>query len=382
VALKQIQVRHAGNRDSRSRFLREAEITGRLEHPGIVPVYGLGRHADGGLYYVMRFIEGRSLQQAINQFHGHQKSDEGSIEGRLELRQLLGRFVDACNAIAYAHSRGVLHRDVKPDNIMLGEYGETLVVDWGLAKAGGRSEWASGSAPELIQPSTGSDLGVTQAGSVLGTPRFMSPEQAAGDLDRLGPASDVYSLGVTLYCLLTGDTPFDGVDVATVLAKVQRGEFQRPRQANCEVPTGLETICLKAMALSSEDRYPSALALANAIERWLADEPLSVYQDQIVTISSDGRFTSISPSFEARFGWARGEWLGKPFAGMIHPDDLPLCMRLFQGALQGETPPVFKTRVLTKCGQYLTEEISVILQALEGKVVGVMALVRAVSSPE
>src|SRR5262249_14957290 len=133
VALKEIRPQHADREDSRARFLFEAEVTGQLEHPGVVPVYGLGCHPDGRPYYAMRFIKGHSLKEAIKCFHQWPSGRREDGPRTLELRQLLRRFVDVCNAVAYAHSRGVLHRDLKPDNIMLGAYGETLVVDWGLA---------------------------------------------------------------------------------------------------------------------------------------------------------------------------------------------------------------------------------------------------------
>ena len=132
-----------------SRFLLEAEITGGLEHPGIVPVYGLGQYADGRPYYAMRFIKGDSLKEAIERFHQADIPSRDPGERTLELRQLLGRFIDVCNAIAYAHSRGVLHRDLKPGNIMLGKFGETLVVDWGLAKVVGRQEEGTASEKRL-----------------------------------------------------------------------------------------------------------------------------------------------------------------------------------------------------------------------------------------
>ena len=140
VALKEIRGEHADNKDSRGRFVLEAEITGGLEHPGIVPVYGLGQYADGRPYYAMRFIQGDSLKEAISAFHSEQNANASDSERSLQLRKLLGRFIDVCQAIGYAHSRGVLHRDLKPGNIMLGKYGETLVVDWGLAKVKGREE--------------------------------------------------------------------------------------------------------------------------------------------------------------------------------------------------------------------------------------------------
>jgi formylglycine-generating enzyme required for sulfatase activity/tRNA A-37 threonylcarbamoyl transferase component Bud32 len=276
VALKEIQERHAAEPANRSRFLLEAEVTGGLEHPGIVPVYGLGQYADGRPFYAMRLIKGDSLKEAIEQFH---RTKQGLPPGErtLGLRKLLGRFLDVCNAIAYAHSRGVLHRDLKPGNIMVGKYGETLVVDWGLAKVLGRTDLESSEG--LLPTSASGDSALTQAGTAVGTPAYMSPEQAAGKLDQLGPASDVYNLGATLYCLLTGRAPFREGEVAEVLRKVQRGDWVRPRALNREIAPALEAVCLKAMALKPQDRYPSPRALADDIEHWLADEPVTAYRE-------------------------------------------------------------------------------------------------------
>jgi len=177
VALKQIQERHADHFENRARFLLEAEITGTLEHPGIVPIYGLGRDANGRPFYAMRFIRGESLKEAIARFHSGEAAGRDPGERAVELRQLLGRLVTVCQTVAYAHNRGVLHRDLKPSNIMLGQYGETLIVDWGLAKVmDGSAETASGE-PALFTLSA-SDSGLTQAGSTLGTPAYSSPEQA------------------------------------------------------------------------------------------------------------------------------------------------------------------------------------------------------------
>jgi len=281
VALKEIQNRYADDPSSRNRFLQEAEITGGLEHPGIVPVYGLGTYADGRPYYAMRFIRGDSLKDALNQFHQAEVPGRGPGERTLALRALLRRFVDVCNAVAYAHARGVLHRDLKPGNVMLGKYGETLVVDWGLAKAGVAAEGVTGAAESLLKPASGDNSSRTQMGQVLGTPQFMAPEQAAGRLDELGPSSDVYSLGATLYCLLTGKAPFEGPDVGIILQRVQSGRFPAPRVVKRQVPPGLEAICLKAMALKSQDRYSSPRALADDIEHWLADEPVAAYHEPL-----------------------------------------------------------------------------------------------------
>jgi serine/threonine-protein kinase len=292
VALKEIQDQHADAPEARARFSMEAEITGRLEHPGIVPVYGLGVYANGRPFYVMRLIKGDSLKEAADHFHRTEiGASKRAYEG-FEFRQLLGRYIDVCNAIEYAHSRGVLHRDLKPGNIMLGAYRETLVVDWGLAKVIGRAEGRRSAEESTLAPSSGGSSTPTVVGSALGTPAFMSPEQAAGRWDELGPGADVYSLGATLYFLLTGQAPFQSdssdADLGGLLRKVQRGEFPHPRALNNTIPAALEAICLQAMANRPADRYSSASALANDVERWLADEPVAAFTE--TALARAGRF--------------------------------------------------------------------------------------------
>jgi serine/threonine-protein kinase len=281
VALKQILDHHADDPTSRQRFLVEAEITGGLEHPGIVPVYGLGTYGDGRPYYAMRFIRGDSLKEAIEHFHADNALKDDPGRRSLELRKLLRRFMDVCDAIHYAHSRGVLHRDIKPGNIIVGKHGETLVVDWGLAKPLGRVEQESEAGERTLMPPSASGSAETLPGSALGTPAFMSPEQACGDLQRLGPRSDVYSLGATLYCLLTGKPPIVGSDVGAVLGAVQRGDVRPPRQLDPAIDRPLEAICLRAMALKPDDRYATPRALAEDVERWMADEPVSAYRERL-----------------------------------------------------------------------------------------------------
>ena len=317
VALKEIKPQFAMDVDCRNRFTLEAEVTGGLEHPGIVPVYGLGQYSDGRPYYAMRFIRGDSLKEAIEQFHARPRAQIISLAtapdnvndptligtkptiaavsstepaprlvsretfAAVEFRKLLGRFIDVCQAIEYAHSRGVLHRDLKPGNIMLGKYGETLVVDWGLAKVAGKEDRFANVDEATLVPSSGSSIENTADGSVIGTPAYMSPEQAAGRLEQLGPATDVYSLGATLYHVLTGRSPFSKLPLPELLKRVQRGDFPHPCELNSSLPKPLEAICLKAMSLRQCDRYTSTAALAADIERYLADEPVSAHAEPL-----------------------------------------------------------------------------------------------------
>ncbi len=279
VAFKEIQDRVADSSEHRQMFVREAEITGRLEHPGIVPIYGLGQYADGRPFYAMRFIKGDSLDEAITRFHAADQTKRDPGERSLALRELLGRFLDVCNAISYAHSRGVLHRDLKPGNIMLGEYGETLVVDWGMSKSLDRDEDSPSGIDTLVPFESGS--APTAQGSVKGTPQYMSPEQAEGRIDELGPATDVYALGATLYAVLTGQPPFPRDDIGKIMSAVKEGRFKKPREVKPNVPRALESICLRAMAVQPVNRYTTVTAMADDVKHWLGDEPVLAHRESL-----------------------------------------------------------------------------------------------------
>ena len=279
VALKEIRKSYAHDKTARDRFCLEACITGGLEHPGVVPVYGFGKNEDGTPYFAMRFIRGETFKDAILDYHSLGNDDP--TQRRLDFRMLLGRLVDASYAIAYAHNRGVLHRDIKPSNIMLGKFGETLVVDWGLAKKIGRDEKYVDDDDSLVLNS--SAVSGTLDGSTVGTPTFMSPEQAAGKLEEMKPASDIYSLGSTLYFLLTGKTAFTGSSAGEVVAQVRENDFLPPRERFRSVPPALNSICVKAMSTRPVDRYETALAFAADIESWLADESVKAHHDSLVT---------------------------------------------------------------------------------------------------
>lgn len=286
VALKELRPERTGNPAIWARFLEEARVTGQLEHPGIVPVYELSKQGDErNPFYTMRFVRGRTLTEAVRAYH---KKRQENLVGPLDLQFLLSSFIGICNAIAYAHSRGVIHRDLKGQNVVLGDFGEVMVLDWGLAKVIGQGDKP---IPEGELPGVkpfGHDP--TMQGQVLGTPGYMPPEQAGGQLERVNERSDVYGLGAILYDILTNRPPFVGENTNDVLHRVIHENPVPPRQANPQAPAALEAICLKSIAKQPENRYASPSELADDIKRFLADEPVSVYREPLsIRITRWGR---------------------------------------------------------------------------------------------
>ena len=275
VALKELRPERADNPVVWARFLREAQVTGQLEHPGIVPIYEVGRRPeDQQPFYTMRFVRGRTLAEAVAAYHLRQARGEA---GPLELRELLLNFVGVCNAAAYAHSRGVLHRDLKPQNVVLGDYGEVIVLDWGLAKLIGEADEEAVPLPAAAVK----DVEATMPGQVLGTPAYMAPEQAEGRLDLLDARTDVYGLGAILYVILTGSPPFTGDETEGVLRRVVHELPARPRSLAPAAPPALEAVCLKALDKKPANRYGTAKELAAEVQRWLADEPVEAYREPL-----------------------------------------------------------------------------------------------------
>ena len=287
VALKEIRPRYASSPEMRARFHRETRVTARLDHPGIVTVHDLGQREGGDPFYVMHLIRGEDLRKSIRRLHGLAPADDDdpargsrTAPPRLDLHALVGRLADACLAVAYAHQRKVIHRDIKPGNIMLGPFGETFVIDWGLTK---RHDGPSGPAREADaglgpEPSLGTAADPDETpsdalGRGPGTLGYMPPEQLRSDPALVGPESDIFSLGATLYCLLTGHRPFTGTEAAMV-AKTLACDFPPPRKLKPCAPADLEAVCLKAMAADPAGRYASARDLADDLGRWLADEPV------------------------------------------------------------------------------------------------------------
>lgn len=242
-----------------SRFVGEAQLTSQLEHPNIVPVHEMGVTEDGQIYFVMKKVTGRSLGEVLTAI-------AAGSETEWSQRRLLSAFVQVGQAIAYAHDRGVLHRDLKPDNIMLGAFGEVLVMDWGLARV-------EGDEPEQLTTERIDRVAISRTldGAVIGTPGYMSPEQAQGLLAHLDARSDVFALGAILYELLTLKRPYEGDDVLEVLLATLAGPPQDPheRAPDRDVPDELAAIALRAMARKPSERYQSASEIVRAVEAYL-----------------------------------------------------------------------------------------------------------------
>jgi len=270
-----------------SRFLEEAQVTGQLDHPGIVPVHELGLDTEGRVYFTMKLVKGETLKEV---FERVAEDDE-----EWTLTRTLGLLLKVCEAMAYAHSKKVIHRDLKPANIMVGRYGETYVMDWGLAKVMGRKDRRDIRIQELSTTLTrirterqdikGSDLDsplLTMDGDVIGTPSYMSPEQAEGRIDDMGAHSDVYSLGAILYHLLTGQMPYvkSGQKVShyTVWRWVLDGPPQPVESLNPAVPAELAAICSKAMERSLEARYPDMGHMAEDLRAYLEGRVVRAYE--------------------------------------------------------------------------------------------------------
>jgi serine/threonine protein kinase len=277
----------------RARFLEEAQITGQLEHPNIVPIHQLGVHQDGRCFFSMKMVKGRSLADILKEQGKPGASASGepgasATGGPFTLGRLLNIFASTCNALAYAHSRRVIHRDLKPANIMVGDFGEVYVMDWGLAKVLGQElgirSQKSGGARSKVVTSRAADANLTQAGAIMGTPAYMPPEQAAGEA--VDQRSDIYSLGAILYEILTLAPPVGrGGDQMAILMRVIDGailvpEKQAPERARQGlIPPELSAVALKALAKDPANRYQTVEALQRDIQLFLEGRSVSAKQD-------------------------------------------------------------------------------------------------------
>ena len=276
VAVKEMLLEKADSPKHIRRFQREATITGLLEHPNVVPLYMYGTNSvTGKPFYAMRFLGKQTLADAIHEYHARRHA--GQTEA-LDLHRLLTVFLDICQAIGYAHSRGVVHRDLKPENVALDNFGQVIVLDWGIAKLLSDGELA-------IQSSLNCDMaedGVltrTMEGEVVGTPLYMAPEQASGDLDSVDERTDVFGLGAILFAILAGCPPHErkstevGSDgISDLFKEIAECDPPSPSEFNANVSRDLEAICLRALSRKGFARHASAQELANDVERWMAGQ--------------------------------------------------------------------------------------------------------------
>lgn len=262
------------------RMSAEARIIAQLEHPGIVPIHDVGTLPDGRIFYAMKFVQGSSLTDFAQ--------PGGSISEKLRI------FLKVCEAVSFAHSNGVIHRDLKPGNIMVGAFGEVLVMDWGVAKVLGNSANEKSTQRDFVLPpdssgqttvvspdeSEGSDI-KTAFGTVLGTPSYMAPEQALGQISTHDQLTDVYALGAILFFLLTGKHPFGHSSMTEIREHFLRGKSLEARQEDLSIPRPLEAVCMKAMSAEPQNRYRSVKDLAADIELFLSDSPVSAYKENV-----------------------------------------------------------------------------------------------------
>ncbi|MEQ8667734.1 MAG: protein kinase [Pirellulales bacterium] len=282
VALKMILAGQFAGQDDVQRFYTEAEAAASLDHPGIVPIFEIGEHADQH-YFSMGYVEGESLAEQV-------------ADGPLPPREAAQLVAKVCDAMAYAHERGVIHRDLKPANILIERSGQPRVTDFGLAK------------------NTETDSQLTGTGQILGTPAYMPPEQASSKGDEVGPLADVYSIGAVLYCLLTGRPPFQSASPMDTLLQVLDSNPIPVRQLVPTTPRDLETICAKCLSKDPAKRYASAKELSDDLNRFLANEPIEARPAGWVERAS--KWASKQPTIAAVLLSMPAWMLGEPKIGV------------------------------------------------------------------
>ncbi|HCE45667.1 MAG TPA: hypothetical protein DET40_19160 [Lentisphaeria bacterium] len=279
VAIKMLRAENKNRISEVERFIREARATASIEHPNVIPVHEMGIMDGVGVFFSMKKVQGDNFQTVLEGF----KRGKKEYSEKYTQHQLLEIFINICNGVAYAHSKRIIHRDLKPHNVLIGDFGEVLVMDWGLAKF---LDAGVGKDPVPFQHKTGDkpftgDSSMTIDGTISGTPNYMPPEQAEGKNSELDERSDIYSLGAILYQILTYEPPFSGDDLQKVLEDVRKGSFIPPvkRFAEYRIPRELEAICLKAMAFEKKSRYQTVQELVRDVRNYMEGFSVSAYPD-------------------------------------------------------------------------------------------------------
>ena len=361
VAVKRLHSHKSPSANARMRFLREARITGQLDHPGVVPIYELCLdEVTGHPYYAMRFLHGRTLTVAVEKYHEARRtqgSDPQTFVG------LLNAFAIVCNTVAFAHSKVIIHRDLKCENVILGDYGEVVVIDWGLAKEVGSYD-LDPAMEEMPFVTDAVNPLATLAGHILGSPAYMAPEQATGRMDLIGPQTDVYGLCAMLYEILCGRPPFVGTQTQDVLFQVRETVPVKPSEIAPGIPAALEQICMQGLEKAQANRPQSADCLARAILSWISDLAekrqaeeererfFALSFDLLAIIDHQGQLRQMSPAWERLLGYERAELTGRQFDEFIHPEDVSNSIQdLGTAANPGKGSPLsFESRVLHRDG--------------------------------
>jgi len=349
IALKVLLPEHAGKAEVERRFLEEARIAGRLQHPGIIAIHGLGTTCDGRPYFAMRLVRGETLDVILKR----------RATASADLAHLLNIFLQVCQAVAYAHSEGIVHRDLKPANIMVGAFGVVKVMDWGLAKVLGEPDSAA-----LLGDFDPMLIG-TQMGTVFGTPGYLPPEQARGEIDRIDKRADVFGLGSILCEILTGEPPHTGGDGLEVYKKAAAGDMAETlaRLGQCRAPLDVVALANWCLAANRDDRPANAGHVVEVLTAHLhsalrrAQQDLELFFDlsreMFCIAGTDGYFHRVNANFPRVLGHSETALTSQPFIDFVHLDDRADTLRVLEKLAEGERCVRFQNRYRHADGHHL-----------------------------
>jgi PAS domain S-box-containing protein len=359
IALKRLRTDKAHSEVHRARFTREAKLTGQLDHPGIVPVYDYHAGAQGiESFYTMRFLHGRTFTDVIHDYHAERAHFE--ITG--EFLRLLDHFTGICNTIAFAHSRNVIHRDIKGDNVIIGDFGEVIVLDWGLAKEVGVDLVHYERADQVAKDTDDAEGVHTLQGETLGTPSYMAPEQAEGRIELIDFQTDVYGLAAILYEILTGRPPFQDRNLAVLLRQVIEQPPRAPSDLLPGVPAELERICLQGLSKNMAERQSSVSALAGQVRAWVTERAehkraeqererfFDLSLDFLAIVEQPDRISQSNSAWLDRLGWSGEERARRSFCEFVHIEDRDLVAGALEELWSSGSPASFEVRLLAKSG--------------------------------